>query len=337
MLLIILITLSFQGKAAKVIAERIIFLNEDSKTYLSYSTNRSDYSSYRLWFSKEDFPTTDDALSSYLYFYPNEYQWESDSDTHHILRIFQGDYARLVQNTFKDELKTDDSGIFTYCNWDGETKTDEGHYGSWNSPDNFTQYMYVWVIPESFEIIDFKCNREGEWVRRKNTIAYYGSDVNDLVFTIQFERKNQDTFNSLSQLMGGNSQVQIQQESEGTRITLEEGVLFPSGDSELNSAGTKIMDRLTETLKKRNDIIVTIAGHTDNQPIQGDLARIYPSNWELSSARALSVLHFMINAGMEESKLEVRAYGSTQPVATNSTPEGRAKNRRIDLLIQNKQ
>lgn len=325
---------SYSAMAAEVIGERIIFLKEDGRSYLNYSTTRSDYPSYGLYYEKMKYSTLDDALKQYMYFYPNDYIWDDSSrPDHNLIWIQQGSYAALRQEKFGNELKVGEDGLHTYSNWDGITKNANGHFGSWNSPDNFTQFVYVWVIPQKFEIVNFECNKEGEWVQRQNTIAYYGKNVNDLVFTIKYRPRNMATFDVLKNTLGGQQKIQLLQENEGVRITLEATVLFPSGKAELTSDGKAILKKVANALMKSNKTKIVVQGYTDNVPIKGELAKIYISNWELSAARSLSVLHYLAENGITESRLEARAYGAQRPIVSNSTEEGRSKNRRIELMV----
>ena len=111
-------------------------------------------------------------------------------------------------------------------------------------------------------------------------------------------------------------------------------LLFSSGSSKLSNEGQLILRRLSKTLSRRKDIKIIIEGHSDNVSIKGELANKYKTNWELSSIRSLTVLHYMAKHNISESKLEARAHGSNRPIASNKTQQGRAKNRRIEIVIK---
>ena len=81
------------------------------------------------------------------------------------------------------------------------------------------------------------------------------------------------------------------------------------------------------------DKMIRIEGHTDNIPIGGNLAKRYPTNWELSAARALNVTHYLEKEGIDPAILSAATFGECQPVADNNTPEGRAKNRPIAIIL----
>jgi chemotaxis protein MotB len=123
--------------------------------------------------------------------------------------------------------------------------------------------------------------------------------------------------------------VQIQSNERKVKLVLTEGVLFGSGQADLKEPAKKVLGPIAAELKKLpNDII--IEGHTDNVPIKSGR---YSSNWELSMARAYSVLQFFSEQGISQRHLAGLGYGDTRPSADNATMEGRAKNRRIEISL----
>ena len=113
-------------------------------------------------------------------------------------------------------------------------------------------------------------------------------------------------------------------------LNLPNNVLFATGHASVNPEGKKVLEQIASVLKEFKDRKFQVEGHTDNVPIKS--AR-YPSNWELSTARALSVVHLMIKEGMEPQNISAAGYGEFQPRADNSTPEGRKLNRRIEIIM----
>ena len=113
-------------------------------------------------------------------------------------------------------------------------------------------------------------------------------------------------------------------------VTLPSDILFSSGSTRLSKKGQKTIAELAatlSTLKGRNFIVV---GHTDSTPIRTER---FASNWELSSARAVSVVKQLIRMGVEPSKLSAVGFGEYQAKYSNDTEEGRQKNRRVELNI----
>jgi chemotaxis protein MotB len=126
---------------------------------------------------------------------------------------------------------------------------------------------------------------------------------------------------------GGN--VQVGTNRDGVVISLSGNVLFDSGKAELRPEGQVLLDLLAQRLRQLpNDL--RIEGHTDNIPIQSTL---FPSNWELSSARATTVARYLAQQGVAPQRLIAAGYGEYRPAAPNDTREGRARNRRVDIVI----
>ena len=328
-LLLLAVPVSLQ---AATIAERIHFLQEDGEDLLRYSTTRSDAPSYQVHFAKKQGISGETHLDKFLYVYPNTYQWDVTSDTRSDLLIFpQGSYAMMDWEPMKKKL-TQKDGIYTYTSWQGEKRPD-GHFGFWNTPENYAQFVYTWVLPKNFEMVSWKANRPGEWVRRYNTLSYFGRDVNDLVFTIKYRLKRSETFENLKQQLADYQAVAVEQQNQGVRLTLGATVLFPSGGSKLSPEGERVLKRVADALKNNDELQISVNGFTDNRPIRGELKKRFPTNWELSSDRALTVLHYMVGQGYPENQIEARAYGERFPRASNKTDAGRALNRRIELMI----
>jgi chemotaxis protein MotB len=114
-------------------------------------------------------------------------------------------------------------------------------------------------------------------------------------------------------------------------VELPENVLFDSGRSELREAANGTLERVAEVLGHVPNRNFLVAGHTDDIPV-GRRSR-YDSNWELSAARGVSVVRFLAEHGMAAERLAAAGYAETQPVAANTTDEGRAQNRRIEIIV----
>ena len=117
-------------------------------------------------------------------------------------------------------------------------------------------------------------------------------------------------------------------------VNVVDKILFDSGKAELKPAGVKVLQQIGDILNTAVDKNIQVEGHTDNVPISGSLATKYPSNWELSTARATTVLHFLQDrVGVSGERLSAVGYGEYQPIASNATAEGRAENRRIQIVL----
>ena len=114
----------------------------------------------------------------------------------------------------------------------------------------------------------------------------------------------------------------------GVFLRMETGTLFGSGEAGIRADGQEILGYLSQITRELN-VGVVVAGHADNQPIRSS---VYASNWELSAARAAGVARSLVKDGHPPTMVRVESYGEFKPVADNSTPEGRAQNRRVELF-----
>ena len=118
---------------------------------------------------------------------------------------------------------------------------------------------------------------------------------------------------------------------KGLVITFVAEVLFPSGQAELRGNSLAKLEKVSGVVQSTvKDLNVGIEGHTDNEPIR---LSGWKSNWELSAARAMSVLHYLVDKGVAAERLSATAFGEYHPVAVNDDKEGRKKNRRVEIVI----
>lgn len=147
------------------------------------------------------------------------------------------------------------------------------------------------------------------------------------------------TYENLMQEMKGEiaqGQVAITELKGKLTVDVLDKILFASGEAEVKPEGLAVLQRVIDILKNVKDKAIRIEGHTDNVKIGGALARKYATNWELSAARAINVTRYLQKQGIDPALLTSVAYGEYKPVADNSTSEGRAKNRRIAIILQPK-
>jgi chemotaxis protein MotB len=128
--------------------------------------------------------------------------------------------------------------------------------------------------------------------------------------------------------------VRIREDERGLVITLSSDGFFQMGSARLKAESRPILAKVAKIVKNMNNF-VRIEGHTDNSPLTVTRAQeTYRSNWELSSARALNVLHYFTDdEDVNPSQLSSVAFGEYRPIDVNNTPEGRAYNRRVDIVI----
>lgn len=137
-----------------------------------------------------------------------------------------------------------------------------------------------------------------------------------------------DIFQVLAPLVR-QGKVRVVETSRGVTIEINDSILFSPGHAVLEQTSVKAMRAVAEVLAS-TDFPITIEGHTDNVPIS---TAQFPSNWELSAVRATTVLRLFADAGVVPTQLTAIGYGDTRPVEENDTAEGRARNRRVSILI----
>jgi chemotaxis protein MotB len=118
------------------------------------------------------------------------------------------------------------------------------------------------------------------------------------------------------------------------KVNMLDEILFDSGRTTIKPEGVEVLDRVGEILLDVKDRAINVEGHTDNVPIGPELARRYPTNWELSAARATNVARYLQEKiGIDPTVLSATGYGEYQPASSNDTEEGRARNRRIEIVL----
>lgn len=123
--------------------------------------------------------------------------------------------------------------------------------------------------------------------------------------------------------------VQVMQNNRGVRIDISDSVLFSSGSADIAEPAIEILTEIAKTLSTHQRLI-QVEGHTDNAPIHNQL---FYSNWELSAVRATTVVRLLHEAGISDTRLSAIGYGDTHPLSSSDTEFGRAKNRRVSILI----
>ena len=128
--------------------------------------------------------------------------------------------------------------------------------------------------------------------------------------------------------------ITIQQVRDRLTINMVDRVLFDSGQAQVKPAGVKVLKQVGDVLKTVTDKQIRIEGHTDNVPISSKLQDRFKTNWELSTARATTVVRYLIDqGGVDRQYLSAVGYADTHPLASNDSEEGRSSNRRIEIVL----
>ena len=128
-------------------------------------------------------------------------------------------------------------------------------------------------------------------------------------------------------------QLQIRELEGRLTVDVAEQLFFDSGRAALKDTGKQVLQKVADSLKSYEDKAIRIVGHTDNVPISGGLQKVFPSNWELSAARATTVVRFLQDNGIPPERLVATGRAEYAPVAPNDSAEGRQKNRRIEITL----
>jgi len=131
-------------------------------------------------------------------------------------------------------------------------------------------------------------------------------------------------------------QLQVRQYQNMLAVDLAEQIFFDSGRAMLKAGGKEVLQKVAGALKGYENKIIRVVGHTDNVPVAKSLQVLFPSNWELSVARAINVVRFLQVSGIPPERRVPSGRGEYEPVAPNDTPEGRQKNRRIEIVLIDK-
>ncbi len=154
--------------------------------------------------------------------------------------------------------------------------------------------------------------------------------------TYQTLDKQEAALNQQLQAQVKADQVQIKQLQGRLVVSFVDEILFASGSAEMHAQGRSVIDKAVPTFSTLTGHWIEVQGYTDNEPIGPALRARYPTNWDLSAARATDVVRYLQSKGVNPNTLVAEGFGEYQPVAPNTTPQGRAKNRRIDIVLRPK-
>lgn len=206
--------------------------------------------------------------------------------------------------------------------------------------------IFCVVVLTAFALAATGCARQKELERLNREQARVMSELNQRIGGLEDERERlKESKGELEkakaeldsklkeELAGGDLSVAMA--ARGVVVTLMDRVLFDSGKAELKDSAKVTLDKVAGVLNSEvPQHLVYVEGHTDNDPIRSSGWR---SNWELSTARATEVIHYFIESqGVNPNRLIASGFGEYHPVTSNDTPEGKARNRRVEIVISPK-
>lgn len=172
---------------------------------------------------------------------------------------------------------------------------------------------------------------DGELARRDQEMAGLKGALDQQKTTLA---QAKDDLSKLLQAEVAKGNVTMKQLGDQLTLGLATTLLFDSGEATLKPGGEDVLHRIGGVLKQYPDRAIHVAGHTDNVPIGGALAKRFPTNMELSQARAESARQALTDGGMAAEKIEAMGHADSRPIASNSTAEGRQKNRRVEIVVK---
>jgi len=228
----------------------------------------------------------------------------------------------------KDELETGLKQAEDKIYWmDLELRNCEGAKNQLlkDSTDKGAQNTYLRNINQQLLVNNKRLKRELN--KKKSVIQLQGKVIqllDDTKKTIETSLKDQIA----------SQEIEVVEEDDKLKVIFVDKILFDSGSAEINERGQELLQIMGGALKTNKDQEIVVEGHTDNIPLSSALKRRFPSNWELSTARAAAVVRFFQEqAGIEPERLSARGFSFYRPVATNTSEEGRHQNRRIEIIL----
>jgi chemotaxis protein MotB len=177
-------------------------------------------------------------------------------------------------------------------------------------------------------------------LRAKNTTLAAALDTQTTALSRQKEAEIAALRSTYDQLVSGmqseiaQGQIQITRLADRLSVSMVDRILFPSGEASITPAGFRVLQRVGNVLKTTEGKIIRVEGHTDSVAISERLKGTFPTNWELSTARASNVVRFLQDSvGIDPTRLQAVGLSQYHPIASNATVKGRSQNRRIEIAL----
>jgi chemotaxis protein MotB len=162
----------------------------------------------------------------------------------------------------------------------------------------------------------------------------FSETITELEARLNRETNAMDELQSQLQSLSNERQTLVSRLEDGTTvIKLPESIVFASGSADIGEAGRETLQLLADALESFPDHQISIQGHTDSRSISPGLQRVYPSNWELSTARAASAVRALNQTGIDDERMQAVGYADTRPLVDETDAQSRRANRRIEVLL----
>jgi flagellar motor protein MotB len=310
--------LSFAGQSA----ETIFFISDDLKSATAYKNSRAD-TTYRKFYM--DF-ASDLNTNDIMYARPKNYTWGNDyynNKDHKQLAFFEtNNYAFLQKFHNVDDMLTAIGENHYKLSVDGGECIGDGCF--------FDENIISVVFPQKFKVTKKDASVDGSWKIVDNTYSFYSERVKGATAIFELEDTVPQIYVDLAKVLAKFNDIKVTYDGNNVHVVMPVEGVFNSGDAHIQKNGLKWIGVFGETMKKARFKELRVEGHSDNAPIK---SVVYPSNWELSAARAATVVRHLVKLGVDPKFLAGVGYADSRPIADNKTADNRGKNRRIEFTI----
>jgi flagellar motor protein MotB len=319
--------------------ENIYFFNADLRTGINYSNVRYSGGGKKVFYMGESF-----NKKSMTYIKPDNYTWEEKTLNGKMndMLVFNNtsNFAWLKQikiganeEVYLEKIEGSQNEYVTELS--GNTCSGDGC--------RLDENIISGVIPKRYKILTYtayEVDEKGNYKFIKNanvkqignTITLYTKNAPgaSIILTIKDRSSASTIYDNVSKSMAKYSDVKVVSKENETKIIMPMDNVFDSGSAIAKPIGKEWLATLVNSLKGKAFKEIRVEGHTDNTPIKSTM---FPSNWELSTARASDTVRYMIEKGIPETKVVAMGYSDTKPVAKNDSAQNKAKNRRIEITV----
>jgi flagellar motor protein MotB len=324
LLVLLLLPLRVTVAHAADTSETIFILSDDLKSAVSYYNKRNPNFGNPSFLFSEGFDQ-----NMIMYARPENYSWNKEDykgDNYECLRFPGTNTYAYLQSHIATKKFLEKTGPSRYRLFvDGSQCMGDGCSQDEN--------IVVAVIPRRFKVVNYEATVKGSWKVVGNTYTFYSRNVGGASINIDFEDLAPVVYNDLTRVLTRFKEILITYDGTNVKVTMPVEGMFTSGQAEIRDAGKEWLNAFASTLKKSAFKELRVEGHSDNVPIAKSKQNVFPSNWELSAARAASVVRHFEELNLDPKRLAAVGYAYSRPVADNTTPEGRMKNRRIEFTI----
>lgn len=307
--------------AAATTHETVFFVADDLSSATVYFGSRADGFGERGFLFPPDYDR-----NLVLYARPENYRWQQSTLKGEEFRQLQfpnsSSYAFLQRITTRSEFLESRGPTSYTLKVSGNECFDDGCL--------LDENIISVVVPKRFKVTQYGGSPRGSWKIVDNTFTYYARNVKGARVEIDFEDRYAATFDNVNASMEKLKGVEVRNVEGTIKIIMPMDNVFASGSVVMSQEGMAWVKSLAGALKGAAVREIRIEGHADNAPIR---SAVFPSNWELSAARAAQVTRLFLAEGQPARKLMAAGYADSRPVAEGDTPEARARNRRIEFTV----